>query len=157
MNIKEMMYFDPKIRLGLTYRISNFMCEPTDPYQQTIDNKTSIRFGRITRFDPITAPEIPHHYFKFVSYNQLQSKVPKEDITGRMQYPVLTGDALGLTFFCTPTKKIIYADTHIHFFADFIGYLKSVGQLNRKPAGNQGETIYRKVDIESLRYPNFQP
>lgn len=91
MNIKEVNYFDSKIRLGSTYRISEFMCEPTDPYQQTIDNKTSLRFGKITKFDPITAPDIPHHYFKFVSYTQLQSKIPKEDATGKIQYPVLTG------------------------------------------------------------------
>ena len=91
MSVKEIDYFDTKMKLGSVYRISDFMCEPTDPYQQTIDNKTSLRFGRITKFNPVTTPDIPHHYFKFVSSNQLQSKVPKEDETGRLQYPVLTG------------------------------------------------------------------
>ena len=90
MNVREINYFDQKFKLGSVYRISNFMCEPTDPYQQTIDNKTSLRFGRITKFNPVTAPDIPQHNFKFVSCNQLQSKVPKEDETGKLQYPVLT-------------------------------------------------------------------
>ena len=99
MDVKEIDYFSPKIKLGLVYRFSEFMCEPTNPYQQTISNKTSLRFGRATKFDPIEAPEIPHHYFEFVSYNQLQYKIPKEDETGRMQYHVLTGYLLLLTFF----------------------------------------------------------
>ena len=98
MNVKEIDYFDPKIKLGSVYRISDFMCQPTDPYQQTIENKTSLRFGKITKFNPITAPDIPHHYFKFVSYNQLQSKIPKEDKTGRTRYPVLTGQPLSIKF-----------------------------------------------------------
>ena len=94
MNVKEIDYFDPKIKLGSVYRISDFMCQPTDPYQQTIENRTSLRFGKITKFNPITTAGIPHHYFKFVSYNQLQSKIPKEDETGKTRYPVLTGNLL---------------------------------------------------------------
>ena len=87
-----MNFFDPKIRLGSVYRISDFMCEPTDPYQQTIDNKTSIRFGRITKFEPSTATDIPYHYFNFTSYNQLQSRIPRENAYGQMEYPILTNN-----------------------------------------------------------------
>ena len=101
MNVKEINYFDQKIKLGSVYRISNFMCKPTDPYQQTIDNKTSLRFERITKFDPITAPDIPHYYFKFVSYNNLQSKIPRDDGTGKMHYPVLTGQIFKISFLKT--------------------------------------------------------
>jgi hypothetical protein len=96
MNVKEIDYFDPKIKVGCVYRISEFMCEPTNPYQQTINNRTSLKFGKITKFDAITAPDIPYHYFSFVSYNQLQSRVPKEDETGKIQYPILTGPLFNL-------------------------------------------------------------
>ena len=98
MNVKEITHFDPKIRLGCTYRISDFMCEPTNPYQQTLENKTSLKFGKITKFDEITAPQIPHHYFRFVAYNQLQSRIPRQDATGKMHYPILTGHVLSLNF-----------------------------------------------------------
>ena len=91
MDVKEIDYFSPKIKLGLVYRVSGFICEPTSSYQQTISNKTSLRFGRATRFDPIQAPEIPHHYFEFASYYELQHRVPREDVRGKMQYPILTG------------------------------------------------------------------
>lgn len=92
MNVKEIEYFDPKITVGSVYKISDFMCETTNPYQQTIDNPTCLRFGKITKFVSITAPEIPYHYFKFVSYNQLQFKVPRQDASGKMEYPILTGN-----------------------------------------------------------------
>ena len=38
-----------------------------------------------------------------------------------------------------------------------MGYLRSVGQVERKPKENQDETVYRKVDIESLKYATFNP
>ena len=69
--------------------------------------------------------------------------------------PTVNQDALSITFFSTQKKPS--ADTDIYLFADFMGYLKSVGQVKRKPTSNQDETIYRKVDIESLRYATFQP
>lgn len=73
------------------------MCEPTSPYQQTISNRTSLRFGKITKFELTSTTNIPHHYFEFASYNQLQSRVPREDAAGKMQYPILTGHILFVT------------------------------------------------------------
>ena len=152
MNVKEIDYFDPKIKVGCTYRISEFMCEPTNPYQQTIDNKTSLKFGKITKFDAITVPGIPYHYFNFVSYNQLQSRIPKEDDTGKIQYPILTGPLF--TLIILPQKKN-YRDCNTNLRADFIGCLRSVGEAKHKQETSQEETIFRKVDIETLRYPMF--
>jgi hypothetical protein len=103
MNVKEIDFFDLKIKLGSVYRISDFMCEPTNSYQQTIDNKTSLRFGKITKFDLITAPHIPCHYFSFVSYNDLQYRVPRVDETGKMQYPILSGETFN--FACCKSNK----------------------------------------------------
>ena len=97
MNIRDIDYFNPKINVGSVYRISEFMCEPTSPYQQTISNQTSLRFGKITKFELTLTTTIPHHYFEFASYNQLQSRVPREDATGKMQYPILTGHILSIT------------------------------------------------------------
>ena len=67
MNVREIDYSSPKIKLGSVYRISEFLCEPTNGYQQTINNKTSLRFGRAIKFDAIDNENIPHHYFDFVS------------------------------------------------------------------------------------------
>lgn len=92
MNVREVDYFNSKLALGSTYRITDFMCEPTNPYQQTIDNPTSLKFGKITKFENIITPKIPFHYFKFVPYNQLHSKVARQNAAGKMEYPMLTGN-----------------------------------------------------------------
>ena len=99
MNVKDFDFFNPKINVGSVYKISEFMCEPTNPYQQTIDNKISLRFGKIIKFEPASTTSIPYHYFRFVSYNQLESRVPKQDESGKMQYPILTCHVLILKFY----------------------------------------------------------
>ncbi|GKB03353.1 DNA helicase [Tanacetum coccineum] len=87
MSLKDLDYFNPKLQIGMAYRISNFICEPTSPYQQTLENKTSLRFGKYTTFDNIPATTFPHHFFQFTSYNQLELKMPKPDKNMKMQYP----------------------------------------------------------------------
>ncbi|GJX24193.1 DNA helicase [Tanacetum coccineum] len=91
MALKDTDYFDAKLQMGMAYRISNFSCEATSRYQQTLENETSLRFGRYTNFDSIPTTTFPHHYFRFTSYNQLESKLPRPDSTGKIQYPALTG------------------------------------------------------------------
>ena len=152
MNVKEIAHFDPKIRLGCTYRISDFMCEPTNPYQQTLENKTSLKFGKITKFDEITAPQIPYHYFRFVAYNQLQFRLPKGDGSGKIEYPVLTGDILDLKIFSNLPK---YQNANAYLIADYIGCLRSAGKVKRKPNSDQSQTVYRKIDIENLKCVSF--
>ena len=33
-----------------------------------------------------------------------------------------------------------------------MGHLRSVGQVNRKPKDTKKEVVYRKLDIETLKY-----
>ncbi|GJR68313.1 DNA helicase [Tanacetum coccineum] len=91
MALKDTDYFDVKLQMGRAYRILNFSCEATSRYQQTLENATSLRFGRYTNFDNIPTTTFPHHYFRFTSYNQLESKLPRPDSTRKIQYPALTG------------------------------------------------------------------
>ncbi|GKA49657.1 DNA helicase [Tanacetum coccineum] len=90
MNLKDIDYFNQILQIGSAYRISNFICEPTSSYQQALENKTSLRFGKFTKFDNIPATTFPRHYFEFTSYNRLESKIPKPDNNNKMQYPILT-------------------------------------------------------------------
>ncbi|GJZ51344.1 hypothetical protein Tco_0605859 [Tanacetum coccineum] len=89
MNLKDLDYFNPKLQIGTAYRISNFICEATSNYQQTLENKTSLRFRKYTTFDTISAATFPNYYFEFIRYNQLESKLPKPDENNKMHYPVL--------------------------------------------------------------------
>nr|GEV91677.1 DNA helicase [Tanacetum cinerariifolium] len=123
MNIKDIDYFNRILQIGSAYRISNFICEPTSSYQQTLENKTSLHFGRFTKFDNIPATTFPYHYFEFTSYNRLESKIPKPDNNNKMQYPVLT---------------------------DYIGCIRSVSGITHFKYPNRSEKTLRKIDIENL-------
>ncbi|GJT27944.1 DNA helicase [Tanacetum coccineum] len=92
MNINNIDYFNPPLKSGTVYRFSNFICEKTKPYHQTLENKVIPKFGKITRFDILIRKESEflEHHFEFIAYNQLASKVPYRDETSKMIYLVLT-------------------------------------------------------------------
>ena len=96
----ETNHFKKILIPGKAYRISRFMCIPTDNWQQTLENRTSLGFTRLTKFDAISADGFPDHYFNFVSYNRLPSRVVDPYDTTRKEYPVLTGNINHFPFFC---------------------------------------------------------
>ncbi|GJY40370.1 DNA helicase [Tanacetum coccineum] len=112
-----------QLNIRSAYRISNFICEPTSSYQQTLENKTSLRFGKFTKFDNIPATTFPHHYFEFTSYNRLESKIPKPDNNNKMQYPILT---------------------------DYMGCIRSISGVSHFRDPNRSEKTLRKIEIENL-------
>ncbi|GJR46082.1 hypothetical protein Tco_1314185 [Tanacetum coccineum] len=65
--------------------------------------KTSLRFGRYTKFENIFVSGFLEHFFNFVSYNQLEIKIPQPDSRGRIQHPVLTVSDLVITRY--PNKR----------------------------------------------------
>ncbi|GJU24125.1 DNA helicase [Tanacetum coccineum] len=126
MDVRNTEYFNPKLKLNTVYIISNFICENTNPYQQTLQNKISLRFGKITTFEVLLGKEseFPNHHFELISYNQLPSRVPYEDEqTSKMVYPILS---------------------------DYLGCIRSISDLTPSGDANTGQKYRRKVDIESL-------
>ncbi|GJT77618.1 DNA helicase [Tanacetum coccineum] len=69
MALKDTDYFYAKLEMHMAYRISNFSCEATSRFQQTLENETSLRFSKYKNFDSIPTTTFPHHYFRFISYN----------------------------------------------------------------------------------------
>ncbi|GJU45743.1 DNA helicase [Tanacetum coccineum] len=107
-------------------RISNFICENTKPYQQTLGNKISLKFGKITSFQvlPGKESEFPEHHFELISYNQLSSRVPYQDKQdSKMIYPILT---------------------------DYLGRVRSISDITPFQDASGRQKYRRKVDIESL-------
>nr|GEU67148.1 reverse transcriptase domain-containing protein [Tanacetum cinerariifolium] len=66
-----------------------FSCEPTSSWWQSLENKMSLRFGRYTKSEAISAVGLPNHFFDFISYNQLDVKIPQPNSQGKFQYHVL--------------------------------------------------------------------
>ncbi|GJS49151.1 DNA helicase [Tanacetum coccineum] len=126
MDLKNLNQFDQMLKLKTVYRISNFICENTKPYQQTLGNKISLKFGKITSFQvlPGKESEFPEHHFEFISYNQLSSRVPYRDKQdSKMIYPILT---------------------------DYLGRVRSISDITPFQDATGRQKYRRKVDIESL-------
>ncbi|GJV30357.1 DNA helicase [Tanacetum coccineum] len=126
MDLKNLNQFDQTLKLKTVYRISNFICENTKPYQQTLGNKISLKFGKITSFQvlPGKESEFPEHHFELISYNQLSSRVPYQDKQdSKMIYPILT---------------------------DYLGRVRSISDITPFQDASGRQKYRRKVDIESL-------
>ncbi|GJR12333.1 nucleic acid-binding, OB-fold protein [Tanacetum coccineum] len=79
MDPKDTEYFDQLLQLNNAYRISRFLCTSAKKWQQTIDNKTTLLFGKYTTFQPIYADSFPEHYFKFIAYNEVAERANVND------------------------------------------------------------------------------
>ncbi|PWA64050.1 nucleic acid-binding, OB-fold protein [Artemisia annua] len=52
------------IELNATYRIQRFGCQPPEKWQQTVDAKYTLLFGKFTNLVPIPVEGFPEHYFQ---------------------------------------------------------------------------------------------
>ncbi|GJX79269.1 nucleic acid-binding, OB-fold protein [Tanacetum coccineum] len=119
----DIAYFSSLLQDGSAYRISKFTCVPTSNYQQNLENETTLRFGRYTSFENIPADTFPKHYFNFTSYNQLGTKMQRQDTMTTQKQQTLT---------------------------DYIGSLIRVGNVQTFGSAGSNLTIVRKLDIENL-------
>ncbi|GJU73232.1 nucleic acid-binding, OB-fold protein [Tanacetum coccineum] len=130
MDINNIDYFSQLLQPHAAYRISNFICERTKPYQQTLENQITLRFGKITLFEPLPGKEseFPDHHFELISYYQLPSRVPYRDENSKLIYPILT---------------------------DYLGCVRSISDIIPFGTPTTSEKYLRKVDIEDLdQYTN---
>nr|GEY09649.1 nucleic acid-binding, OB-fold protein [Tanacetum cinerariifolium] len=101
MDLKAREYFNQLLQLNNAYRISRFWCTETQKWQRTLDNKTTLNFGKYTSIEPIANDPFPEHYINFIAYNEVQSKADVScatltDYIGcihLISYPIVTGDA----------------------------------------------------------------
>ncbi|PWA60434.1 nucleic acid-binding, OB-fold protein [Artemisia annua] len=123
MEASDIKFFNDTLIPGKTYRISNFKCVDTDNWQQTLANKTSLSFTRFVKLDPIDDVGFPAHYFDFISYNQLPSRVVDPKDRNKKPHPVLT---------------------------DYIGCYMQSGEKEKIGNPNRHQTYARKVEIQNL-------
>ncbi|GJY31719.1 DNA helicase [Tanacetum coccineum] len=124
-DINSIDYFSQLLKLHVAYRISNFIYERTKPYQQTLENQITLRFGKIRVFEPLPGKEseFPDHHFKLISYHQLSSRVPYRDENSKLIYPILT---------------------------DYLGCVQSINNIVPFGTPTRSKKYLRKVDIEDL-------
>ncbi|GKC96583.1 nucleic acid-binding, OB-fold protein [Tanacetum coccineum] len=95
------------------------------PYQQTLQNKMSLKFGKITKIDILAwkESEFPENHFECVPYNPLASMVPYKDENSKMIYPLLT---------------------------DYLGCLRYISEATPFGDSKAEQKYLRKVDIENI-------
>ncbi|GJZ85918.1 nucleic acid-binding, OB-fold protein [Tanacetum coccineum] len=74
MDVKDTEYFDQLLQLKKAYKISGFSCEQTGVWERTLENPTSLIFGRFIDLLEISNDGFPEHYFNFASYNELPAR-----------------------------------------------------------------------------------
>ncbi|GKC93217.1 nucleic acid-binding, OB-fold protein [Tanacetum coccineum] len=119
----DIAYFSSLLLDGAAYKISKFICNLTNNYQQTLETATTLRFWRYTSFESIPADAFPKHHFNFISYNQLNNKLPQPDAPATQKQPSLT---------------------------DYIGCLIRVGDVQTFRSAGSKITTVRKLDTENL-------
>ncbi|GJZ31715.1 hypothetical protein Tco_0576762 [Tanacetum coccineum] len=101
MNLKDTDYFNEVLQPNNAYRISRFVCTETKKWQRTVNNKTTLLFGKYTSFEPFPVDPFPEHYFKFIAYNEVDQRAevdgaPLTDYLGcihQISDPIISGDA----------------------------------------------------------------
>ncbi|PWA59768.1 DNA helicase [Artemisia annua] len=126
--VTEKKQFNTYLIPGRTYRISGFTCVPTNNWQQTLENKTSLLFTRFTKFDSIPPTGFPKHYFHFISYNRLPYRVVDPEDKARKEYPILT---------------------------DYIGCYIQSGEKEEWGNPNKDQMVLRRIEIQNLKWPQF--
>ncbi|GKB60103.1 retrotransposon protein, putative, ty1-copia subclass, partial [Tanacetum coccineum] len=71
MGVEDAEYFDQLLELHTAYIISDFSYDKTSPWERTLENDTSLIFGKYIQLYNIPNDDFPEHYFNFAAYNEL--------------------------------------------------------------------------------------
>ncbi|GKA14459.1 hypothetical protein Tco_0694105 [Tanacetum coccineum] len=90
MDIKDADYFHQLFQLKKAYRITGFSCEQTGAWDRTLENPTSLIFGRHVDLIELPNDGFPEYYFNFASYNELPARADGRNViltetVGRIQ------------------------------------------------------------------------
>ncbi|XP_071712917.1 replication factor A protein 1-like [Rutidosis leptorrhynchoides] len=99
MRYSDKAYFDELMHLNKMYVITNFSVHVTTRWEKILPGPTTLSFNRNTVFEDLPFADYPDHYFQFVAYNQLLTRVPNTTVLAdyigcidRLEDPVVIGD-----------------------------------------------------------------
>ncbi|GJY99142.1 DNA helicase [Tanacetum coccineum] len=103
MGVEDAEYFDQLLELHTAYRISDFSCDKTSPWERTLENDTSLIFGKYIQLHNIPNDDFPEHYFNFAAYNELARRANVKNAVVTVErppnrYDMLRGDFLRFCF-----------------------------------------------------------
>ncbi|GJT36825.1 DNA helicase [Tanacetum coccineum] len=116
MDVKDTAYFDSLLQLHKAYRISGFRCEQTGLWERTLDNPTSLIFGKFIHLEEVPTEDFPvspdtmnlqQGLMSGMQYSQVVSKL----LAGltHMEMPLQTEPIKELSY--SKSKHIIHLDS----------------------------------------------
>ncbi|GKD63592.1 nucleic acid-binding, OB-fold protein [Tanacetum coccineum] len=93
MDVKDADYFNQSLQIRMAYKISGFSYEDTSQWERTLQNCTSLIFGRHTELHEISNIGFLEHYFKFAAYNRLAGRANVKNAVFTSIDVMFTGDA----------------------------------------------------------------
>lgn len=77
--VRDIRQFETSMEINSCYRIHRFGSKTTDTWQRTLQNDTTLLFGRYTQVTPMPDDGFPNHYFRFAAYNELGPRADNRD------------------------------------------------------------------------------
>ncbi|XP_071708688.1 replication protein A 70 kDa DNA-binding subunit B-like [Rutidosis leptorrhynchoides] len=90
-------YFDELMNLNKMYVITNFSAHAITRWEKILPGPMTFLFDRNTDFEELPFADYPDHYFQFVAYNQLRTRVPNTTVLAVSHTFVYIGDTIQLT------------------------------------------------------------
>ncbi|GJT13486.1 hypothetical protein Tco_0860528 [Tanacetum coccineum] len=133
---KDTAYFDRLLQLHKAYRISGFNCEQTGLWERTLNNPTSLIFGRFIQLKEVPAEDFP----STTSISPATMNL-KQGLMSGIQYSQVPNQ-----YPFTTVKN-----TYSIIKTDYIGRIQAVSRIRTSRDATSNRIHQRIIDIQNLR------
>lgn len=86
-DLNQEAYFQSIIDVKSCYTVMNYVVVENRNFRPILEHEASLLIGKKTRFEPLLNNEIPYHFFRLASYEDLDKRMSKPwQLTGMIIY-----------------------------------------------------------------------
>ncbi|KAL8191854.1 hypothetical protein R6Q57_028585 [Mikania cordata] len=75
-------YFEAIIQVKSCYTVTKYVVVENTSYMPVLKHETSLKIGKKAQFEPLSDDSIPHYFFQFASYDELDDRMkPPKQLT----------------------------------------------------------------------------
>ncbi|KAL8266446.1 hypothetical protein R6Q59_003790 [Mikania micrantha] len=76
-------YFEAIIQVKSCYTVTKYVVVENTSYMPMLKHEASLKIGKKAQFEPLSDDIIPHYFFQFASYDELDDRMkPPKQLTG---------------------------------------------------------------------------
>ncbi|KAD4888707.1 hypothetical protein E3N88_20780 [Mikania micrantha] len=76
-------YFEAIIQVKSCYTVTKYVVVENTSYMPVLKHEASLKIGKKAQFEPLSDDSIPHYFFQFASYDELDDRMkPPKQLTG---------------------------------------------------------------------------